>query len=98
MEKKKLISTLRTWHALYSTTVKWSSTAPRVAAELTVKVGQTRRGASKPYKQKTKQTNAYWLRHIVHSKHLVPTFGLGLVDEGQGLLPAVIIVVFVPIA
>jgi len=54
METKRLISTLRTWHALYSTTVKWSSEAPRVAAELTINVGQTRRGASKPHKQKTK--------------------------------------------
>jgi len=49
MENKRLIPTVRTWHALYSTTVKWSSTAPRVAAELAVNVGQRKRGTSKTY-------------------------------------------------
>ena len=96
-EKERLISTTRTWHALYSTAVKWSSTAPRAAAELVVNVGHTGRG------EQTIQANNKANEGILVAPHspqrtLGTLFGLGLVDEGLGLLPVVVIFVFVSIA
>jgi len=44
VNKRKGLSLQRTWHVLYSTTVKWSSTASREVAELIVNVGDSGRG------------------------------------------------------
>ena len=96
-EKKRLISTTRTWHALYSTTVKWSSTAPRAAVELIVNVGHTGRG-EKTIQAKNKANKGILVAPQSPQRTLGTLFGLGLVDEGLGLLPAVVIFVFVSIA
>jgi len=82
---------------LYSTTVKWRSTAPQVAAHLIVNGGHTRRG------KKTIQAKNTVNKCILVAPHspqqtLGTLFVLGLFDEGQELLPSVVIVVFVFIA